>query len=176
MVNNNFNLGWSSQSCVSQPWGVGENQLAVREVCRIHSDPTVVLGVGFTRFGNTFVLFLLFWGLGLCSPWRAWAAQGKHQCWFYPQCSVLGEGYGKGCGERALRSKACHTSSHCRGVEMTRWFCYSVPSGCLWPGDDTDLSQNFSCLSQVHDNLSAFAPKREQFLQNFVLCSVELVI
>lgn len=128
MVNNNFNLGWSSQSCVSQPWGVGENQLAVREVCRIHSDPTVVLGVGFTRLGNTFVSFLLFWGLGLCSPWRAWAAQVNTSAGSIPNAPCWGKVMGKVVVRELWGAK--HVTHH-HTAEVWRWHVDSVTQSPL---------------------------------------------
>lgn len=56
------------KGCFSDFGGGGGDQLAIEEVCRIQTLPTVALACSLTCSGNTFVLVCCVVAWPLCSP------------------------------------------------------------------------------------------------------------
>lgn len=149
-------------------FGGGERPASCKEVCVIQTLPTAALASGFPCASEQVCHFRGLVSVFSINEVCSSSSTGHTPVPVMQLMLLSGRGRRKGCGERALRCKACRTSSDCGSVEMARWSCYTVPWGCLWPGDET-FSHSFCCLSQVLLNLLACAPRVVVFEPPFVL-------
>lgn len=137
-------------------------------MCVVQTLPTAALASSFTCAGEEVCHFrglvFVFSINEVCSS----SSTGYTPVLVIQLMLLSWRGRRRGCGERTLRCKAYRTSSDCGSVEMARCSSYTVPWGCLWPGDET-FSHNFCCLSKILHYLLVCAPRVVVFEPQFVL-------